>query len=281
MRIVTSVPVMQRLSGDWRRQGKRIGFVPTMGFFHEGHLSLIRRARKQSDVVVVSIFVNPTQFGPGEDFKRYPRDLARDKMLAKGADCDVMFVPHTRDMYPGGYATFVTVEGLSDVLCGRSRLGHFRGVTTVVSKLFNIVKPHLAVFGQKDAQQAVIIRRMTRDLNMDTRILVVPIVRERDGLAMSSRNVYLSPDERKQALVLHRALQRAKEMVTEGEIRTSVIKKEMAAMIYRMKAAVIDYAEVVDPCDLKELTIVKDKALAALAVNFGATRLIDNTFIKV
>lgn len=281
MRIVTSVTTMQRQAEAWRRQGKRIGLVPTMGYLHEGHLSLIHRARKQSDIVVVSIFVNPTQFCPGEDFKRYPRDLKRDKRLAKGAGCDVLFVPHPRDMYPDGYATFVTVEGLSDVLCGKSRPGHFRGVTTVVAKLFNIVKPHLAVFGQKDAQQAVIIQRMTRDLNIDTRILVAPTVREKDGLAMSSRNVYLSPDERKQALALSRALRKAREMASQGERRTSVIKKEMIGLIRPMKDAVIDYVEVVDPGDLRDVTVVKGKALAALAVNFGATRLIDNTLIKV
>ncbi len=272
---------MQRLAESWRRQGRRIGFVPTMGYLHEGHLSLIRLARKKSDLVVVSIFVNPTQFGPKEDFKRYPRDLQKDKRLSKGAGCEVLFLPKNKDMYPSGYTTYVTAEGLLEVLCGRSRPGHFRGVATVVAKLFNIVKPHLAVFGQKDAQQAIIIQRMTRDLNFDTRILVAPIVREKDGLAMSSRNVYLSPEERKQALVLFRALRKAKRMVAKGERKASVIKNEMIRMIRGAKSALIDYVEVVDPENLEKSTVVNDKALVALAVKFGATRLIDNTLIKV
>jgi pantoate--beta-alanine ligase len=281
LRIISSIAEMQRQAETWRRQGKRIGFVPTMGYLHEGHLSLIRIAKKKSDLVVVSVFVNPTQFGPSEDFKRYPRDLAGDKRLAQKAGCDVMFVPRSEDIYPKGYATYVTVEGLSDVLCGRSRPGHFRGVTTVVTKLFNIVRPHWAVFGQKDAQQAVIIRRMTRELNIDTRILVAPIVREKDGLAMSSRNVYLSAVERKQALVLSRALKKAKATVAQGERRAGVIKRELIVMIRKMKDAVIDYAEVVDPEGLEEMAVIKDRVLIALAVRFGATRLIDNILIKV
>jgi pantoate--beta-alanine ligase len=252
-----------------------------MGYLHEGHLSLVRLAKKKSDIVVVSLFVNPTQFGPKEDLKRYPRDLQRDKRLAQGAGCDVLFVPKGKDMYPSGYATYVTVEGLSGVLCGRSRPGHFRGVTTVVAKLFNIVKPHLTVFGQKDAQQALIIQRMTRDLDFDARILVAPIVREKDGLAMSSRNVYLSPEERKQARVLSQALQKAKRMVAKGERRASVIKRTIVGMIRRMKDAVIDYVDVVHPDTLEGLVTLKDRALIALAVKFGSTRLIDNTLIKV
>jgi pantoate--beta-alanine ligase len=258
-----------------------VGLVPTMGYLHEGHLSLVRLAKKKSDIVVVSLFVNPTQFGPKEDLKRYPRDLQRDKRLAKGAGCDVLFVPKDKDMYPSGYATYVTVEELSGMLCGRSRPGHFRGVTTVVAKLFNIVKPHLTVFGQKDAQQALIIQRMTRDLDFDARILVAPIVREKDGLAMSSRNVYLSPEERKQARVLSQALQKAKRMVAKGERRASVIKRTIVGMIRRMKDAVIDYVDVVHPDTLEGLVTLKDRALIALAVKFGSTRLIDNTLIKV
>jgi pantoate--beta-alanine ligase len=252
-----------------------------MGYLHVGHLSLICIAKQRSDIVVVSIFVNPTQFGPKEDLKRYPRNLARDKKLARGAGCDVLFVPRTQDMYPSGYATYVTVEGLSQVLCGRSRPIHFQGVNTVVAKLFNIVKPHLAVFGQKDAQQAVILQRMTRDLNFDTRILVAPIVREKDGLAMSSRNVYLSTGERKQALVLSRALRKAKQMVSKGERKASVIKNAIIRLIHGAKDAVIDYVEVVHPETLEDLTLLEDRALVALAVKFGSTRLIDNTLIKV
>lgn len=272
---------MQRLAEAWRRQGRRIGFVPTMGYLHVGHLSLIRIAKQRSDIVVVSIFVNPTQFGPKEDFKRYPRDLTRDKKLAAGAGCDVLFVPRTQDMYPQGYATYVTVEGLSKGLCGRSRPTHFRGVTTVVAKLFHIVKPHLAVFGQKDAQQAVILQRMAEDLNFDTRILVAPIVREKDGLAMSSRNVYLSTGERKQALVLSRALGKAKQMVSKGERKASVIKNTVIQLIRGAEDGVIDYVEVVHPETLEDLTLLEDRALVALAVKFGSTRLIDNTLIKV
>lgn len=272
---------MQRLAEAWRRQGRRIGFVPTMGCLHVGHLSLIRIAKQRSDIVVVSIFVNPTQFGPKEDFKRYPRDLTRDKKLAAGAGCDVLFVPRTQDMYPQGYATYVTVEGLSKGLCGRSRPTHFRGVTTVVAKLFHIVNPHLAVFGQKDAQQAVILQRMAGDLNFDTRILVAPIVREKDGLAMSSRNVYLSTGERKQALVLSRALGKAKQMVSKGERKASVIKNTVIQLIRGAEDGVIDYVEVVHPETLEDLTLLEDRALVALAVKFGSTRLIDNTLIKV
>ena len=281
MKVVTSVRGMQRLAEAWRRQGRRIGFVPTMGYLHVGHLSLIRIAKQRSDIVVVSIFVNPTQFGPKEDFKRYPRDITRDKKLAAGAGCDVLFVPRTQDMYPQGYATYVTVEGLSKGLCGRSRPTHFRGVTTVVAKLFHIVKPHLAVFGQKDAQQAVILQRMTGDLNFDTRILVAPIVREKDGLAMSSRNVYLSTGERKQALVLSRALGKAKQMVSKGERKASVIKNTVIQLIRGAEDGVIDYVEVVHPETLEDLTLLEDRALVALAVKFGSTRLIDNTLIKV
>lgn len=272
---------MQCLAEAWRRQGRRIGFVPTMGYLHVGHLSLIRFAKQRSDIVVVSIFVNPTQFGPKEDFQRYPRDIKRDKKLAAGVGCDVLFLPRTQDMYPQGYATYVTVEGLSKGLCGRSRPIHFRGVTTVVAKLFNIVKPHLAVFGQKDAQQAVILQHMTGDLNFDTRILVAPIVREKDGLAMSSRNVFLSTGERKQALVLSRALRMAKQMVSKGERKASVIKNTIIRLIRGAQDAVIDYVEVVHPETLEDLTLLEDKALVVLAVKFGSTRLIDNTLIKV
>ena len=281
MKVVTSVRGMQRLAEAWRRQGRRIGFVPTMGCLHVGHLSLIRIAKQRSDIVVVSIFVNPTQFGPKEDFKRYPRDITRDKKLAAGAGCDVLFVPRTQDMYPQGYATYVTVEGLSKGLCGRSRPTHFRGVTTVVAKLFHIVNPHLAVFGQKDAQQAVILQRMAGDLNFDTRILVAPIVREKDGLAMSSRNVYLSTGARKQALVLSRALGKAKQMVSKGERKASVIKNTVIQLIRGAEDGVIDYVEVVHPETLEDLTLLEDRALVALAVKFGSTRLIDNTLIKV
>lgn len=272
---------MQRLAEAWRREGRRIGFAPTMGYLHVGHLSLIRIAKQRSDIVVVSIFVNPTQFGPEEDFQKYPRDITRDKKLASGAGCDVLFAPRTQDMYPQDYATYVTVEGLSKGLCGRSRPIHFRGVTTVVAKLFNIVKPHFAVFGQKDAQQAVILQRMTGDLNFDTRILVAPIVREKDGLALSSRNVYLSAGERKQALVLSRALRKAKQLVSKGERKVSVIKKAIIRLIRSANDAVIDYVEVVHPETLEGLTLLEDRALVALAVKFGRTRLIDNTLIKV
>ena len=281
MEIISDIEQMRAYAEALRAQGKRIGFVPTMGYLHEGHLSLIRRARELSDVVVVSIFVNPTQFGPGEDYERYPRDLERDQRLARENGCDILFVPTVEQMYPRGYSTYVEVEGLTEGLCGASRPGHFRGVTTVVTKLFNIVRHHLAVFGQKDAQQAVVIKRMVADLNQGVEIVVAPIVRAPDGLAMSSRNTYLSPREREEATVLYQALRKAEELVASGERQAKRIVEELTHMIRSKDSARIDYVAIVDPQDLKPVETIRGEVLVALAVWIGKARLIDNTLLKV
>jgi len=272
---------MQQLSDELRCQGKKIGFVPTMGYLHEGHLSLLREAKKRCDVLVMSIFVNPTQFGPNEDFAQYPRNFERDSRLAEKEGCDVIFSPDTEEMYPENYLTSVEVEEITNILCGASRPGHFRGVTTVVAKLFNAVKPHVAVFGQKDAQQAVVIKRMTRDLNFDIDIIIAPIVREHDGLAMSSRNTYLSPEEREQALVLNRSLKMAEELILSGERDAETVKQKMKDMINEQPDAKIDYVEILHPETLEFQSKIKSDVLIALAVKIGKTRLIDNLVVKV
>lgn len=280
MEVLTTVQEVRGYVKACRSQGKSIGLVPTMGFFHEGHLSLMRAARRECDVVVVSLFVNPTQFGPHEDYDRYPRDLERDRVMAQEVGVDLLFVPTVEEMYPPGYATYVEVERLTDIMCGRSRPGHFRGVATVVTKLFNIVQPDRAYFGQKDAQQALVIKRMVRDLNMPVDIRVMPIVREEDGLAMSSRNVYLSPEERQSALVLIRSLRRAEEMVRDGERSADRIKEAIRETIGSEQRARIDYVEVVDAEELKPLETIQGKALAAVAVFIGNARLIDNVILE-
>lgn len=272
---------MQEMAGQIRRSGEKIGFVPTMGYLHEGHLSLIRRAGQLSQVVVVSIFVNPTQFGPQEDLSNYPRDLSRDTQLCHQTGCDVFFVPSAEEMYPQGYCTYVQVENLTEALCGASRPGHFRGVATVVTKLFNIVKPHLAVFGQKDAQQAFVIRRMARDLNQDLEIVVAPTVREPDGLAMSSRNEYLTPQERSEAPVLFRALEWVRSQIEAGERHAEILLKGMNQMISEKRTAEIDYISIVDVENLRPLKMLEGEVLVALAVKFGRARLIDNLLIQV
>ena len=280
MKIVSDIQEMQQLAGQYRQQGKTIGFVPTMGYLHEGHLSLMRRARPQCDILVVSIFVNPTQFGPNEDFERYPRDFERDERLCREVGVDVVFYPAADAMYPQPYLTYVNVEKLSETMCGASRPGHFRGVTTVVTKLFNIVQPHIAVFGQKDYQQSLIIRQMVRDLNFDVQIDVAPIVREADGLAMSSRNKYLSPKERQQALVLYRSLTRAEELIREGERNADALLQAMQTIISEAPDARIDYIAIVDAETLEPLSTVRHNTVIALAVYIGTTRLIDNTWIR-
>ena len=280
MKIVSDIREMQQLAGHYRQQGKTIGFVPTMGYLHEGHLSLMRRARAQCDILVVSIFVNPTQFGPNEDFERYPRDFERDERLCREVGVDVVFYPTADAMYPRPYLTYVHVEKLSETMCGASRPGHFRGVTTVVTKLFNIVQPHIAVFGQKDYQQSLIIRQMVRDLNFDVQIDVAPIVREADGLAMSSRNKYLSPEERQQALVLYRSLTRAEELIREGERNVDTLLQAMQTVISEAPDARIDYIAIVDAETLEPLSTVRHNTVIALAVYIGTTRLIDNTWIR-
>ena len=281
--VVRNIDEMQKKAEGLRLQGKRIGVVPTMGSLHEGHLSLIRTALLHADYVITTLFVNPTQFGPKEDFSRYPRDFERDLSLASNAGCDILFAPETRDMYPVGYSAFVSVEGITDVLEGKSRPGHFRGVTTVVAKLFNITKPHVAVFGQKDAQQAAVIRQMTKDLNFAIQIIVAPIVREVDGLAMSSRNAYLTPQQRKEAVVLSRSLKLAEQRVAEGARECCEIIREMADLITKNSTGEIDYISVADNRTLKELDRADDgkEILVSMAVRFGSTRLIDNTVIRV
>jgi len=281
MQVITKIREMQQTAERLRRDGKIIGFVPTMGYLHEGHLSLLRIARQKSDVTVMSIFVNPTQFGPNEDFDRYPRNFARDEKLAEANGCDIVFYPSIEEMYPQPYLTYVNVEKITTGLCGASRPGFFRGVTTVVTKLFNIVKPHLAVFGQKDAQQAIVVRQMVRDLNFDLEIVIAPIVREPDGLAMSSRNTYLSESERKEAVVLYKALMHAKKLIEAGERDAEFLKREMSKIINSAPSARIDYVAIVDAYQLRELLKLEGEVLIALAVWIGNTRLIDNLIITV
>lgn len=280
MLIVKDIAEMQSLADGYRLAGKKIGFVPTMGYLHEGHLSLMRLTRPLCDILVVSIFVNPTQFGPNEDLDKYPRDLERDEELCRQEQTDVLFYPDTLSMYPEPYYTYVNVEQLSETMCGRSRPNHFRGVATVVAKLFNIVKPHLATFGEKDFQQAIIIRRMVRDLNFDVEILTGPIIREEDGLAMSSRNKYLSPEDRKKALSLYGSLQLAKKLIASGESNAQKIRTEMEKFIRQSGGVEIDYIAIVNPETLEEVETVADNTLIALAAKVGGTRLIDNIVVK-
>jgi pantoate--beta-alanine ligase len=280
MKIIKTIKEMKTVLASHREQAKIIGFVPTMGYLHQGHLSLIRRARQSSDIVVISIFVNPTQFGPQEDLARYPRDLKRDEELAEQEGVDYIFYPDVSEMYPEGYKTYVLVEELSKKMCGASRPEHFRGVTTIVLKLLNIIQPHCAYFGQKDAQQAIIIRRMVEDLNLDVKIEVEPIIREADGLAMSSRNSYLNAKEREAALVLYHALNLAQKLIKQGERNSPVIISQMEKLISQEPLARIDYISIVDNRNLQELAIINKEALIALAVYIGKTRLIDNITIQ-
>lgn len=280
MKLIDTIQRMAMLSKILKKESKTIGFVPTMGYLHDGHLSLIKAAKQHTDVVVVSIFVNPIQFSPKEDLDKYPKDLKRDEEMARLAGADVLFTPSLIDMYPKGYSTYVDVEGLSRVLCGQTRPGHFKGVTTVVAKLFGIVRPDIAYFGQKDAQQSVIVKKMVEDLNMDMEIKVLPTVREKDGLAMSSRNVYLSKEERKDALSISQAIAAAESAVKSGETSSAKIVKLMKDMISQKPSAKIDYIEIVDPKTLEPIDTVSGEALAALAVFIGKTRLIDNAVLK-
>ena len=272
---------MKKRAEELRLSGKRIGFVPTMGFFHEGHLELMRVAKKNADVVIVSIFVNPIQFGPSEDYNRYPRDIEGDKKKAEEVGVDILFIPSVEEMYPEGFQTRVQVERLTKHLCGLFRPGHFDGVTTVVTKLFNITKPHIAVFGEKDYQQLLVIKRMVQDLNMDVQIISVPTVRESDGLAMSSRNAYLSPEERKSALSLKKSIDAAKEMVKKGERDAKLIKKKVEEIINSYPFTKIQYVSICDPETLEELDEIEDRALLAMAVFIGKARLIDNAILEI
>ncbi len=276
METVKDPNVMREKIQKARAESRVVGFVPTMGFFHEGHLQLMRRARSECDIVVVSLFVNPTQFGAGEDFEDYPRDFERDKQMAEKEGVDFLFAPEVEDMYPEGFSTFVEVEGLSKIMCGKYRPGHFRGVATVVTKLFNIVPAHKAYFGQKDAQQLAIIRRMVTDLNIPIEIVGVVTVREPDGLAMSSRNIYLTPEERKAATILYRALKTAVEMIEKGEKDASIIREEMKKLISEEPLVSLEYIEICDNIYLKPLQALSGKVLIALAARVGKARLIDN-----
>lgn len=267
---------MQSLSESVRLQGKKISFVPTMGYIHEGHLALMREAKKIADCLVISIYVNPKQFGPKEDLSRYPRDFERDYRMAESVGVDVIFFPPDEEMYPQYYQTYVDVEKVTQSLCGLSRPGHFRGVTTVCAKLFNIVKPHVAIFGKKDFQQFITIKRMVFDLNLDLEVIGLPTVRETDGLAMSSRNVYLKEGERNSALSLVNSLKLAQKIYEGGERKTLVIINEVKKFIKSAPSADIDYIKICDAVTLEDIDEITGEAVIALAVKIGATRLIDN-----
>jgi len=273
---------MQSLALSLRREGKIIGFVPTMGYLHEGHLSLMRIAREKCDMLVVSIFVNPTQFGPAEDFSQYPRGFERDSALCQRENVDIIFAPSAQEMYPDGYATYVEVTGkMTDVLCGYFRPGHFRGVATVVAKLFDIVQPHIAIFGQKDGQQLAVIRKMVADLNMPVEIIGAPTVREDDGLAMSSRNKYLTEEERKVAPAIYNSLLLASKMIEDGVRDTETIIAAMREFLDSFDMFRIQYIEIVDAETLECKRQIAGKVMIALAVFLGKTRLIDNIVIAL
>lgn len=277
MQIARTIAEMKAL----RKQSQgTVGFVPTMGYLHEGHLALVRWARAENSVVVVSIFVNPTQFGPSEDFDRYPRNIPCDLALLEKEGTDVVFMPSAEEMYPEGFSSWVVVEKVTERLEGHSRPGHFRGVATVVNKLFNIVEPTKAYFGQKDAQQVVVIKKMVADLNMNLEIVVAPTLRESDGLAMSSRNVYLNPQERQAATVLFKALSLAKSLREKGEKNAEIIREAMGALIKKEPLAEIDYISIADPQTLEELSTIDGPVLVSLAVRIGKTRLIDNILLE-
>ena len=280
MNTIQSVSDMQQWVSTTREAGKKIAFVPTMGFLHEGHVALMREGKRRGDYLVVSIFVNPTQFGVGEDYEDYPRDLEGDAEKVSSAGGDIIFAPSVKEMYPSGYQTFVAVEKVTQNLCGASRPTHFQGVTTVVAKLFNIVKPHVAIFGEKDYQQLVTIRQMTRDLNFAIEIIGMPTIREEDGLAMSSRNKYLSSEERKQALWLVSALNQVEKLFQGGEKNSKKLIARAAEIIRVQPAAAIDYVKVCHPETIEDLEWIDDRALMALAVKIGKTRLIDNRVLK-
>ncbi len=281
MQIITSVPEMQHYSDKSRVNGNKIAVVPTMGYLHEGHLSLIRLAKQLSDLVITTIFVNPTQFSPEEDFEKYPRDLNRDISLCTSAGCDVVFAPDVAAMYNNNFLTYVSVDNITNKLEGIFRPAHFKGVTTVVAKLFNITKPHIAVFGQKDAQQVAVIKKMVKDLNFDIQIIVGPTIREADGLAMSSRNIYLTNGERKDASVLYKSLKLAEEEIKKGENSIEKIKAKMTDLILSKPNFKIDYISFNDAETLEELaTITQTPVLISLAARIGKVRLIDNCIIK-
>lgn len=281
MRFIEHISDVKAVIRTQKRSGKTIGLVPTMGYLHEGHLSLARMSKQDNDLTIMSLFVNPAQFGPNEDFDKYPRDLDGDAQKAESAGVDIIFTPAVSEIYPDGYNTLVEVSGITERMCGKSRPGHFKGVTTIVNKLFNIVEPDKAYFGQKDAQQAAVIRKMAKDLNMHVEIITCPIVREKDGLAMSSRNVYLNSEERKASLILSTTLFQAVEKIKAGERNKDRIYKHIVSSISSEKLADIDYVEIVDADTLQDINAIKGRVLVALAVKFGKTRLIDNVVVEV
>ncbi len=280
MKIIETIKDMKFFVQQAKEKGLSIGLVPTMGSLHEGHLTLMRQAKKECDVVVVSIFVNPTQFGPNEDYGKYPRDLTGDSEQASKAGVEVIFHPQVQEMYPKGYNSFIEIDGITQKLCGLSRPGHFRGVATIVAKLLNIIQPDKAFFGQKDAQQVLVLQRMVSDLNMNVILEIVPIVRERDGLAMSSRNAFLSEEERGAALILYRSLQLAHQLVAKGEQNVEKVKHQVIMNIQGEERAQIDYVEIHSYPLLENVDVIGEKVLLALAVRIGNTRLIDNIILE-
>ena len=281
MDVITSVHQMKDYSARARTANKKIAFVPTMGFLHEGHLSLMREGKKRGDILIVSIFVNPTQFGPSEDFERYPRNFAGDSRMAERVGVDVLFAPEAREMYPPSHQSFIRVTEVTRGLCGKSRPTHFQGVATVVAMLFHIVMPHIAIFGEKDFQQLVTIQQMVRDLHMDTEVVGMPIIRELDGLAMSSRNTYLTPDERKAALSLHRSLERAREGISKGELRAGLLIEKAREVLQSEPLVRVDYLEICDARTLEPVDQIDRNVVIAVAAYLGKVRLIDNFVYRV
>ena len=281
MRIIGSISDIRAIVRAQKKLGKTIGLVPTMGYLHKGHISLVEASVRENDYTIISIFVNPTQFGPNEDYVKYPRNMQKDSQLAEEAGVDVVFAPEAKEIYLDGFKTYVNVEGITKILCGKTRPGHFKGVATIVNKLFNIIEPDKAYFGQKDAQQVAVIKRMAADLNINIEIVACPIVREHDGLAMSSRNTYLSPDERKAALVLSRSLFEAGEMIGSGERRKGIILAQILKNLNCEKLANIEYVDILNADTMGEIKKIEGKVLIALAVKFGTTRLIDNIILEV
>ena len=281
MRIISSIKTIQTHIQKLRQSGKQIGFVPTMGYLHDGHRALLKTCRRQNDISVLSIFVNPAQFGPQEDFQAYPRDKKKDVLLAKKENVDIIFYPSVKTMYPGRYLTYINVEEMTGTLCGASRPGHFRGVTTVVGKLLNIIQPHTIYLGQKDAQQCAVVRTMVRDLNIPVRVCVLPTVREKDGLALSSRNAYLTAQERQEAPYLYQSLKMAENEIRQGEESPERLIRGMRRFLRSNCRGTIDYIACVDSETLQAVKVIRGSILLALAVRLGKARLIDNILIRV
>lgn len=280
MKLIRKLSKVTALLRGYRKKRKSIGLVPTMGDFHEGHLSLIRKAKKENDIVVASIFVNPAQFGPNEDYKKYPRDIKGDAQKAMKVGCDILFCPDAGSIYPKGFSTYVEVCDASDIMCGKSRPGHFRGVATICTKLFSIITPDTAYFGQKDYQQAFIVKKMVRDLNIDINVKVLPIVRDRSGIALSSRNRYLTDLEMEDAKLLYKALKKARDLIMHGEDSVSKVRLAMKSILNKPNVC-IDYIDIVCPDTLSKKRVVNSRVLVALAVKIGTTRLIDNILVNV